>query len=1000
MISTLPTRRGIGFKPTASWAGAAALTLGFLFGSSAALAAAPPANTVIGNQASATYSDAAGTTQLATSNLVQTTVQQVGSFTLDSVNQVTTTVVNTKSGAAGSTVYAPHTLTNTGNGSDTFTVSIAAPASPNGFTKVEVFADANADGVPDSTSTLCSVTPALTCNVSAQTVAAGGTFSFVVAYSIPSTALPATFTSPVAATITATAGTPALYAASNQSAADVDNVNLTNLAAFNATKSLSVPAVSWVSGAAWPAASASGQRSAATCTSTPTLADAATPAAGCVYTTYTLRFNNTGGAAGKFAMTDTLPSGFTYVPGSAVWSNSPSGTALTDASGGDTTGIDFKAAGNTLTVVVASLAPNVTQTVSFVVMVNNTAAIGTSTTTNTAKYNPQTAAPGDDSNAPGATNSSTNSASYNVVGTFGIILGSADSSASATASKDTGAGNPNNTAADTTTVVSAGVGTTVKFTQTVFNTGNAADLVNLALASNTFPAGTTFRLFAADGATPLIDNNGDGSFDTSVPAGGSVRFVVAATLPSPVTLPTGPFNVIVTGTSTGDSSKTESTRDILTAMVGVLVDLTNTATGNGIAGNTGNGDVGTGPSPDPTTTKQTPAGTSAFFNLYVKNSDTVANSYSLAASQSNSFPGNLPAGWTVKFVTAGTAGPTGANCSTAGAISVVPVAAAVLQGNGSLLPQQVQVDACVTPPVTQAPITGQRIYFQVRSTITTSTGVVAIDTKTDAVDVIVANTFGATLTPNSNGQVAPGGSVVYAHTLTITGAQSCGTKYNVAATLPSADVTAGWTTALYVDVNGDGQIDSGDTLVTGSITPAAGGLNGGKTQKLLVKVFAPGGATAGATDTATVTVTFPDVAACGTPSATDVSTVITGQMRLVKTQALDSSCTGTVVPSSSASLVAKPGECLVYRVVATNEGTAPVTNMSINDAVPAFTSLTGATQPTTRCVSTGVTPTFTTAANYTSTATTVACGIAPGSTTNSVAPGGTATLTFSVKVNQ
>jgi uncharacterized repeat protein (TIGR01451 family) len=983
VISTLPTRRSIGLRPPASWAGAAALTLGFLFGSSTALAAAPPANTVIGNQASATYSDAAGTTQLATSNLVQTTVQQVGSFTLDSVNQVTTTVVNTKSGAAGSTVYAPHTLTNTGNGSDTFTLSVTAPASPNGFTKVEVFADANADGVPDSTSTLCSVVPGAPCNVLAQTVAGGGTFAFVVAYSIPSTASAATFTSPVAATITATAGTPALYAASNQSAADVDNVNLTIQAAFNATKSLSVPAVSWVSGAAWPVASASGPRSAATCTSTPTLADATTPAAGCVYTTYTLRFNNTGGAAGKFAMTDTLPSGFTYVPGSAVWSNSPSGTALTDASGGDTTGIDFKAAGNTLTVVVASLAPNVTQTVSFVVMVNNTAALGTSTTTNTANYNPQAAAPAADSNSPGATNSPTNPASYNVVGTFGVILGSADASASPTASKDTGAGNPNNTAADTTTVASAGVGTTVKFTQTVFNTGNAADLVNLVVASNTFPSGTTFRFFAADGATPLIDNNSDGIFDTSVPAGGSVQFVLAATLPSPVTLPTGPFNVVVSGTSTGDGSKTESTRDTLTAMVGVLVDLTNTASGNGTAGNTGNGDVGTGPSPLPTTTKSTPAGTGVIFTLFVKNNDSVANTYSLAASQSNSFPGNLPSGWTVKFVDAG------ATCSGAAKTTVsVP--------SGASLPTQ--VDACVTPPASQAPVTGQRIYFQVQSTIATSTGVVAMDTKTDAVDVTTANTFGATLTPNSNGQVSPGGSVVYAHTLAITGAQSCGTKYSVSATLPSADVTAGWTTALYVDVNGDGQIDSGDTLVTsGTVTPAGvDPLGAGKTQKLLVKVFAPGGATAGATDTATVTVTFPDVAACGTPSATDVSTVITGQMRLVKTQALDPSCTGTVVPSSSAPLVAKPGECLVYRVVATNEGAAPVTNMSINDAVPAYTSLTGATQPTNRCVSTGVTPTFTTAANYTSTATTVACG----STTNTVTPGGTATLTFAVKINE
>ena len=971
MIPTLSARR-TGPAPRALWAGAAALTLSFLFGSSGAFAAAPPANTIIGNQASATYLDPNGASQLATSNLVQTTVQQVGSFNLDTYTTVTTNVVNTKTGAAGTTVYAPHVLTNTGNGSDTFTFTVTAPASPNGFTKVEVFADANADGVPDSTTALCSVVPGAVCNVPAQTVAGNnGTFPFVVAYSIPSTASSGTFTSPVAATITATAGTPALYAPANLTAADVDNVNLTNLAAFNATKSLSVPSVAWsANGGTWPAASVSGPRSAAGCAAT--VPGATAPAAGCVYTTYTLKFNNTGGAAGRFALTDTLPAGFTYVPGSAVWSNAP-GVALTDAAAGDTAGIDFSAAGNALTVVVNTLQPNVTQTVSFVVMVNDTAAIGTSTTTNTAKYNPVDA-PGATSTTPGATNSPTNPASYNVIGTFGIVLGSA--SGSPTTSLDTAVGNPNTTAADTTTVASAAMGATVKFTQTVFNTGNATDVVNLTAALGTFPAGTTFKFFAADGVTPLIDNNSDGIPDTGpVAANGSVQFVLAATLPSPGTLPTGPFSAIVTGTSTGDSTKTESTRDTLTAMIGVLVDLTNTTTGNGTAGNTGNGDVGTGPSPQPTTTNTTAAGTGTIFTLFVKNNDTVANTYSLAASQTSSFPGSLPAGWTVKFVAAG------ATCA-GSAITTLNVAANT----------QTPVDACVTPPASQTPVTGQLVYFQVRSTIVTSTGAVAIDTKTDAVTVTQAVTYGATLTPNNNGQIAPGGSVVYAHTLTNTGTQSCAGPYTVSATLPAADVTAGWTTALYIDVDGDGQIGSGDTLVTG---PIAGPLAASGTQKLLVKVFAPGGASAGAVDTATVTVTFPaGAASCGTPSATDVTTVITGQMRLVKTQALDTNCDGTEVPSSSAPLVAKPGECIVYRVVATNEGVAPVTNMSINDAVPAYTSFTGATQPpaANQCTSTGVTGT---ALAYSSTATTVACG----SASNTVVPGGTATLLFSVKVN-
>src|SRR5690349_12466436 len=44
--------------------------------------AAPAAGTVIGNQATATYTDAGNVSRSATSNLVQTTVSQVKSFTL------------------------------------------------------------------------------------------------------------------------------------------------------------------------------------------------------------------------------------------------------------------------------------------------------------------------------------------------------------------------------------------------------------------------------------------------------------------------------------------------------------------------------------------------------------------------------------------------------------------------------------------------------------------------------------------------------------------------------------------------------------------------------------------------------------------------------------------------------------------------------------------------------------------------------------------------------
>jgi uncharacterized repeat protein (TIGR01451 family) len=94
-----------------------------------------------------------------------------------------------------------------------------------------------------------------------------------------------------------------------------------------------------------------------------------------------------------------------------------------------------------------------------------------------------------------------------------------------------------------------------------------------------------------------------------------------------------------------------------------------------------------------------------------------------------------------------------------------------------------------------------------------------------------------------------------------------------------------------------------------------------------------------------VTATFTGPSSCGAPSATDISTVITGQIRVLKTQAADVTCDGVADGAfAAAPLSLKPGQCIVYKVVATNEGTAPVTNIAINDAVPAYTSL-SATQP-------------------------------------------------------
>ena len=63
------------------------------------------------------------------------------------------------------------------------------------------------------------------------------------------------------------------------------------------------------------------------------------------------------------------------------------------------------------------------------------------------------------------------------------------------------------------TVPSATQGSTVSFANLLRNTGNATDSFDVTIAANSFPAGSTWMLYQADGVTPLLDSNGNGVLD-------------------------------------------------------------------------------------------------------------------------------------------------------------------------------------------------------------------------------------------------------------------------------------------------------------------------------------------------------------------------------------------------------------------------------------------------------------------------------------------------------
>jgi uncharacterized repeat protein (TIGR01451 family) len=897
-------------------AGSAAMLLGLFFVSSGpAVAAPPPANAVIGNQASATYLDASGQSNTATSNLVETTVQQVGSFAL--------TQDNTKTASVGNTVYMPHALTNTGNGTDSFTLTLADVVGTFNSTGAAIYLDANLDGVPDNTTALCSGYP---CSYATPALAAGGSFGFVVSMVVPGSAAGGDSDS---ITVTATAATPALYTTSAHS--NTDTLNVTAGASFQMSKSIS---------------SSFGPTG--------------------VTLTYTLTYRNIGAANGNLAFGDVIGSGatagFSYVANSAVWS--AGSTSLTDAYvvgvpdatvGGSEAHYKASTAGSTTTIeaTITNVAPNVTGTVTFQVNVLGTAAVGTLTTTNAATF-------GIDADSDPTNNTltqPTNPSPYDVRASTSVVFNDGTSSADGTNVRP-GAGDtdsPNN--ADLSYLPSASPGTTFSFDNYVWNTGTTTDTFNVTVAQTggpNWPAGTTFQLYKLDGASPMTDSNGDGTPDTGPLApGASYKVVLRVSLPANAcdpACPAGPFDVQKTAASVNDATKSNVTFDRLGALAAPVVDLANSTGAVNPAVNQDPVAVA------PTTTLTASAGGSVAFSLFVRNEGGASDTYGLAYSASNFAAGTTPSGWAIEFRTT-----VAGNCSVSGGTvitSVGPVAASAEQ----------KVCAIVTVPV--GAVTGTTsVYFRVKSEVTGAT-----DVKHDAVTVSAVNQL--TMQPSHTGQVAPGGTVVYPHSLANTGNSTCGPADPFTFSISESLAASGWTFILYRDVNGDGAIDGGDVEVNPATGISGVTLLPGQEIKLLVKVFAPAGATAGATDVVTISA----AGGCGgsattSSTATDTTTVIVGQVRVLKTQAIDHNCDGTPsLPAGDPRLVgasftpdpmqAHPGECLLYRVTATNEGLGNVVELSLADTLPSYTNFSAGptctegsgsyTAPTFRCA--GVTP--------------------------------------------
>ena len=889
-------------------------------------AAAPAAGSNISNIATATYTDGNGNAKSVTSNQVNTTVLQVSSFTLVADRTANITPNGTAS--------LSHTLTNSGNGTDTFDLTLTQAATGTkgdtfDLNNVQIYIDANNDGVPDNNTPITSVT-----------LAAGQSVSFVVVSTVP---------------VTQQANDKALYDFSatakfdpTVTAKNTDTVNVVGGATMTLTKSASISSVA-----------DNGE------------------------ITYTLTYKNTGNAVAPFVtIADQLDlSKVDYVKDSARWSASGT-TALTDAAGGDPAGIDYRIDTNgNILISVANVAPNATGSVTFKV---------TAKTTNSAPITNSGSVFVDDDKDPTTTPTGTTPTTSNqtTVTRSQVFTGTVNDSATDTYSDATK--NTTDVNKDDIVKASTSQGVAVVFGDNtgsadtgpdsivVHNTGNATETFNVVVDKSKLPSGSVVELFKSDGITPLTDTNGDGVVDTGpVAAGATFNVVAKVTLPSTFTeIDTAKTtDVLLTITPVNNVNAKDTITLSILEVTKATVDLTNgdktdQSTGGPTAGSSGQ-DTGV-----PVDTKTVAPGVSATFPLSITNSSATPDNFNLSNSA-------LPPGWTVQYyVDANKDG--------------VPDGSAITNSGNIPAGGTVNLIAVVTPPANQAPTTQpQPIVFTATSPASGLT-----DSMTD--QVVVTAKRALSLTADNVGQVAPGGTVTYTHTLLNSGTITEGSSIGSLPFTLTNSVPSGWNATVYVDLNNDG-IAQPDELVTSDLAAvlqnfdgnknSTKGLEAGESVRLIVKVQAPSDATAGVSNSTVLTVHPTLNANTANPSLsnTDLTTVNDGQVRLSKTQALDADCDGKADGTFTANTIsAKPGQCVVYQITAANEGNVPVTNIAISDATPAYTTFKNIVgQSPVATNATVGTPVLADGSTGTVTATQA-----------SLAPNATAQLQFVVKINQ
>ena len=523
-------------------------------------------------------------------------------------------------------------------------------------------------------------------------------------------------------------------------------------------------------------------------------------------------------------------------------------------------------------------------------------------------------------------------------------------------------GDDDSSANDSQYVDVAAAGAELLFQHVITNNGSGDDAFNLGVTSDAtdgFPPGTVFTYWNSTGTVQLTDTDNDGFPDTGIlPPDASETIMAKASLPAGVSgAPANAYNATLTATSAMDSSATpaaDPTALKLGAITPPTVDIANVTADQGATVADGFNDNGVSNAQDeaPVVLAAGAVNSVVTFDLQLANESVNPDSFLLSS-------GNVPAGWDVVFKDAAAGNViTTTPLVPGGGVFLYTAEVTISSDPAEALSNSDQAGAvdgydAVNDSASALTLIDGDLDYQMNF-IAESTSISGVsDSVTNAVDVEAVRDV--VITPNGQNQVPPRGTVEYSHKLENNGNQDETVEMDVTNTQP------GWTTVVNVDTGGDGVPDTiltsalAGTTISGiveagnpvqiEVTDTDGDgipelhLEPGENVNMTTNVTAPSSAPLGAVDASTISVTEID----DTPltSAQNQTFVIFGQVRLEKRAAIDTDCDGAPETGFLATQTTQvePEQCIVWKLTATNEGTATVKNVVISDAAPAFTDV-------------------------------------------------------------